>query len=295
MELFNGPDGTATRYRVRVEQIEPPVEGQIIQVWLTNNESSFLLGGLDVVQNRGQLTGSLNENILESFNDVLITLEASSNAASEPIGTVLLQGPIRTPATALILDLQASEFEGGKGPIFGFDNQLALAIQHYGFARGEMEAGNFTGVQIHFEHVINILDGRSGEFFGDLNGDGQTQNPGDDVGVRAYLEQLQSEIADEGAQSRNQEFVLNQLGNMIQNNINELNFALEQGVKVFASDTLEEALPFMDIVGAQFEILQNGRDLDDSNTIEPLFNEGGIQIIKDTLTTLNEIPLIQPE
>ena len=39
------------------------------------------------------------------------------------------------------------------------------------------------------EHVVNILDGETGQFFGDLNLDGQMQNPGDGVGVRVYLEQ----------------------------------------------------------------------------------------------------------
>ncbi|MEM7334825.1 MAG: serine/threonine-protein kinase [Chloroflexota bacterium] len=295
VELFNGPDGTATRYRVRVEQINPAEEGQIIQVWLTNNSSALLLGALDVVQNRAQLSGTVNDNILENFNDVLVTIEEIGSGSTAPTGTVLLQGPVRTPAANLIVDLLAPQLDNGKGPIFGLEEQLALAIQHFGFAQTEIAAGNFDGAKIHFEHVINILDGGSGAFFGDLNGDGQTQNPGDDVGVRVYFEQIQTAVSNEGGQSRNQEFILNQLSAMITNNLTELEFAMNQGSKIFASDTLEEAQPFVDTLAVQFEILQNGRDLDDSNTIEPLFNEGGIQIIKDTLTTLNEIPLNRVE
>ncbi len=292
-EVFNGPDTLASEFRLRVEQITPLEEGQIIQAWLQNRNggNTLPLGTIELVQNRGQLSGSASGNILESFDEVLVTIETAGNNANSPSGAILLQGPNNTPTSDLLLGLHASQFGDGKGAIFGLEEQLALAIQHFGFAQAELDAGNLAGVKVHFEHVINILDGRSGEIFGDLNGDGQTQNPGDDIGVRVYFEQIQAALADSDPRSRNQEFTLNQLSAMLQNNLAELSTAIEQGNKVFASDTIEEAEPFIDTVGVQFDSLQNGRDLDGNDTIEPLQNEGGIQLLKDTLTRLIEVPL----
>jgi hypothetical protein len=43
--------------------------------------------------------------------------------------------------------------------------------------------------------VVNILDGESGALFGDLNLDGQAQNPGDGVGVRVYLTAARDALA----------------------------------------------------------------------------------------------------
>ncbi|MEM7132456.1 MAG: SUMF1/EgtB/PvdO family nonheme iron enzyme [Chloroflexota bacterium] len=65
--------------------------------------------------------------------------------------------------------------------------QLMIAIQHAGFLQQSIVDDDLTGVYLHTEHVINVLDGETGQLFGDLDQNGQPQNPGDGVGVLVYL------------------------------------------------------------------------------------------------------------
>jgi hypothetical protein len=50
--------------------------------------------------------------------------------------------------------------------------------------------GDLAGAKSHAEHVINIVEGESGANFGDWDGDGLVQNPGDAFGLLPYLRLL---------------------------------------------------------------------------------------------------------
>ena len=45
---------------------------------------------------------------------------------------------------------------------------------------------DLSSIAAHAAHVVNIIEGADGENFGDINGDGDTQNPGDGFGVLPY-------------------------------------------------------------------------------------------------------------
>ncbi len=76
--------------------------------------------------------------------------------------------------------------------------QLEVAVAHYDFLMDSLEADDLAMAQTHAEHVINILDGEDGRYFGDVNRDGKTQNPGDSVGVRGHLEQADKDAEGTG-------------------------------------------------------------------------------------------------
>ena len=64
---------------------------------------------------------------------------------------------------------------------------MDVAVEHDGFLRDEIAARNVVEIRRHAEHVVNILDGNDGANFGDHDGDGVPQNPGDGSGVRGYV------------------------------------------------------------------------------------------------------------
>jgi hypothetical protein len=83
--------------------------------------------------------------------------------------------PDSPPSTAVVAGLEAQ--------VHHFSSHLNLMLT----AIGE---GNLAGAKSHAEHVINILEGESGANFGDWNGDGLVQNPGDAFGLLPYLRLL---------------------------------------------------------------------------------------------------------
>ena len=51
---------------------------------------------------------------------------------------------------------------------------------------------NLQTVRRHAEHLVNLIEGKTGEHYGDLDGDGFLEDPGDGVGLVNYLESVAS-------------------------------------------------------------------------------------------------------
>ena len=65
--------------------------------------------------------------------------------------------------------------------------QLNVAITHANLAKNQT---TIEGVHQHLEHVINAIEGLSGANYGDLNGDGTTEDFGDGIGVVGHATTL---------------------------------------------------------------------------------------------------------
>jgi plastocyanin len=53
-----------------------------------------------------------------------------------------------------------------------------------------LQRSNLATAKRHAEHVINLVEGKNGADYGDVDGDGTIQDPGDGVGLVNYLDQL---------------------------------------------------------------------------------------------------------
>ena len=123
------------------------------------------------------------------------------------------------------------------------ESQLAIAVTHFTLLADSLATDDLLMAQSHAEHVVNILDGEDGRTFGDVNRDGNTQNPGDGVGVRGYLAQV-GDADVTAAQALTSD-------------------AMASALQLFAVDTTAEALAIADELGAQLELL--GAALSDSD------------------------------
>jgi plastocyanin len=66
------------------------------------------------------------------------------------------------------------------------NEQADILATHAQLSLDAIADGNFPVARIHLEHVNNILVGNASAEFGDLNSDGDPQNPGDGYGLRPY-------------------------------------------------------------------------------------------------------------
>jgi len=65
--------------------------------------------------------------------------------------------------------------------------QLNMAVTHAHLAKNET---TLEGIHSHLEHVINAIEGAGGANYGDLNGDGTTEDFGDGIGVVGHATTL---------------------------------------------------------------------------------------------------------
>ena len=54
--------------------------------------------------------------------------------------------------------------------------------------------GNLATAKRHAEHVINLIEGKTGADYGDVDGDGLVEDPGDGTGALVYLERARTSV-----------------------------------------------------------------------------------------------------
>jgi plastocyanin/uncharacterized membrane protein YozB (DUF420 family) len=61
-----------------------------------------------------------------------------------------------------------------------------------------IQRSNLATAKRHAEHLVNLIEGRTGADYGDLDKDGIVEDPGDGVGALVYLQQVRADAAQSG-------------------------------------------------------------------------------------------------
>jgi serine/threonine protein kinase len=316
MRFANGTGGVrAGSFFVQIARADPLPPGAHYDAWLLKERSTggeeadtdasgeatapLFLGQFDGLNGYLHLTGSHDKNLLDSYQRLVVSVE-QTEANLVPAETFAFEARLASEGGEEALRLISGENEDQPGSLYGAKEQTLVAIQHKGFAQDELDGGNLAEAKRHTEHVINVLDGEEGEHFGDVNFDGQAQNPGDGVGVRGYLEQLTAEmesIQQADGLTADQRFYASLVITTSTQRMEKTEEAIQQALKVIASDTQEEARPFLAELELLLDEVLNGHDMDENGVVDPLVGEGGILVAQELVLALHEVHIFpaQPE
>ena len=121
------------------------------------------------------------ENLIREHNEVVITIEPIPDGDPAPSGVVAFSAAIDGGPLAHIRHLLADWPErSGAGILTNLQTQLDVAVLHANLATN---SDTIAGIKQHLEHVVNAIEGKDGPNYGDLDGDGATQDFGDGIGV----------------------------------------------------------------------------------------------------------------
>ena len=172
---------------VSINGLPPPEAGQVYAAWLANKDSSLALGTLS--SGSGGVatlsyTSPTQENLLGTYDRVYVT-RALEAAATTDAKNVVMTGAL--PQQALV-HIRHVLFSIGNTPsklgfALGLRQETDELLRHAQFLKDAFDAGDFKLERVHAEHIVNIIAGAQGQDFGDLNGDGKVQNPGDGFGL----------------------------------------------------------------------------------------------------------------
>lgn len=199
-----GPAGYAfvrdSHLELRLAAAAELPEGLSYQAWLVGEKQSEALNlnrDGEVAWRAGELLVSYQHpqslGLIGPYRGLVISMENTGALLVGPT-QALFEG--RMPGElAALAQVQAEEYPGQ--PLLGGLAEL-LRLQtghfasHLGYAIEAIAADDIAGVRLHAEHTLNIMDGRTGEFYADWDGNGQLQNPGDAVGLLPYLRLLEA-------------------------------------------------------------------------------------------------------
>jgi plastocyanin len=172
---------------VSVSGLTAPEAGQVYTAWLASADSSLPLGPLQA-STGGALalnyTSPTQENLLAKYDRVYVTKGTAADATTE-VKNVVLTGGLPEKALVHIRHILFSigNTPGKIGFALGLRQETDELLRHAQFLKDAFDNGDFALERAHAEHIVNIIEGSQGEHFGDLNGDGKTQNPGDGFGI----------------------------------------------------------------------------------------------------------------
>jgi hypothetical protein len=220
---FRDKLATADQFTLKMTGVAAPPKGQSYQGWLMGDDGTALNVGAIAPGPDGSVTFEWNspnsENLLNRFAHFQATLESAAGSA-RPTGKVVFSGGldgrallnarqvfVRTqshPVTPSADSGYGQTDQSMATPLNtafapGLKAQTNFAVQHVQNAANADAIGSRSEMRVHLEHVINIFEGQTGPRFGDHDGNGKAENPGDGFGVLNYLKAIADLYGDQAA------------------------------------------------------------------------------------------------
>lgn len=169
-------------------------------VWLMDDEGAYILAGTVTAGAIFSYTHPSGANLVGITAGVALSPAAVAAANATTPSEVYYSGeiPVAIRPHVRLLVVAALDTPDNMPYDPGLQTQATLAWEHGQLAQNAALAGDLSGARTHAEHVWNILHGKASDLFGDVNEDGQVQNPGDGYGVWPYafkVAELANQIA----------------------------------------------------------------------------------------------------
>jgi hypothetical protein len=284
---FSSTNARLDTITIQLSGAEPAPAGKHYEGWLAGDVGNTLNVGTLAPDGNGNVefvyTDDQGRNLAAIYTAFRISLEPDFGDTPEISQEVVFEGSVDGNVVPFVREaiLRASET-----PLLslldGLETETALGLDHLNFTRQGLAGNNLAGGLNHAEHALNILVGAADERFGDENGDGQAQNPGDGYGVLGYLNALQRTAAAAGqADPTSAELALHAgyLQTTIQNAIQRTDGIVQLLERCFVQDSAGSALALTDQAVALYDELLFGFDANSNGTVEPVQGEGGLLLV----------------
>jgi plastocyanin/uncharacterized membrane protein YozB (DUF420 family) len=265
--------------------VEAPAAGMEMHAWLTVSQNNEVLDiGRIGPDADGKLfhiyTDSAHQNLMAVYDGVQVTLEPATDSDPAP-GEVIFSGRQAPQGNSFIREITVSAGDTPNSFGYGIGGRLMAEelIRHALFLQLAFELGSIADAQRHGEHIVNLIEGSQGEFYGDHDGAHGVQDPGDGFGIIPYINGMKA-AADRAASAGD-------TTRAISTHAEHVNIAGNSALE-WAATVREAALAITDArnvtdIGSQVETIQTysqrlliGEDTDGDGNIS--LAEGGIFI-----------------
>ncbi len=278
----------------------PAPAGQY-DAWLTGGTQPLHLGTLkpdDQGNAALSYTDPSGKNLVGEYTGFSITAEAGGSSPAAPSSTVVIANSLPAGVLGPVRQLLVSGASSPKNTPYsvGLVSMMNELVQHAKAVSGAAAVGDPQSMDRHIEHMLNILEGKGGPDYGDFDGNGTLQDPGDSFGIDHYVDQIGAQAS---AASAAGDASLN-----VKTHAAELQ-ALAINMRAWANQTVDlllrahkaTAIADKQSLTSQALVLSrtmlNGRDKNGNGVIDPLGGEGGaytLYFYSQYLAALGAVP-----
>ncbi len=290
--LFEQPAGTAAfrdkqSYGDAIEielQASGTPEGPLAAFLLSAESDQILpLGELqrDGEQARLAFSAQNGEQLAGRYARLVITTDGAS--AVQPGGQTVFEATLPPQAFAELGRL-LGDGTGSPGYAVLLRQQVDELARHIGLLAESQAAGDLPGTRRHAEHVYNLIAGSRDARFGDLDGDGRSQNPGDGFGLLLNGDQsgyiaATREAALAAAEAADASPAIATHGRHVAVCADNLQTWAEEArglaLKISAASGASEAGQDVERLQTLGRWIQRGQDVDGDGLLVPVAGEGG--------------------
>ena len=165
----------------------------------------------------------------------------------------------------------------------GLVEEARLLATHAHLARSSAAAGNLAGARTHTEHSRNILFGKDDPRYGDFDGNGSAENPGDGFGLLRYAANADVKLL-EAAESA--EVTPEMADQLFAATLALANFAPANSTDTWSDQLIEQTQQILAVANASAAIARatamrdlanrmvDGVDANQNGIVEPIAGEG---------------------
>ncbi|MBI4298487.1 MAG: hypothetical protein HY666_01830 [Chloroflexi bacterium] len=265
---------------IKMTGVALPKEGTSYEGWLVSDDEKvktslkIIQVGSDGVVNH-RFTSPRGENLIHLYDKVLITIEPVPDPDPAPSELVAFKGQIPGGAMTHIRHLLTNWPAGSsRGILTNLKLQLETALAKANLAR---DSTSIAELRKYLEQAVNVIEGQGGANYGDLDGNGTIENPGDGVGVLNHAADRKHAGFASAAAPEDETIFLHA------RHVEDSGNNAEQWA-ISARDKALVAIKQSDVNNAKLLALGtvqnltaslNGLDANGNGTIEPILGEGG--------------------
>jgi serine/threonine protein kinase len=298
--------GTVDRVTLAVTALPAPPEGTHYEAWLLGSETRRSIGVLDLDESgSGELTytGSDGENLLKTFGSFEITLEPSPDTNPLPTGEAVYSGAVPPGSLAHVRHLLSafSRTPDGGGLVINLLKHVDLITATSQDMREAQKRDNLDALKNEAEGLVNLIEGRGGEHYGDLDGNGETNNPGDGFGmlpgaqnsgyIQTAIEHARFAAGTDDA-TANVIHRAEEMETAAQNLGGWTAQLRDEAMAIIDSEDTDTANPHVQSIADLAVLLADGQDVNDNGTVEPIANEGGAQTVFYYAQRIGDMPVL---
>ena len=290
-------------------ELPQPEPDSRYEAWLVGDEVRRSLGVLPAPDADGQAGLSFldeqGRNLLVRYGRLEISLEPNPDPNPNSSGKIVYSSGIPPLALGHLrhLFVSFSETPNEIGLLVGLESHVLLVNEHTQLMLDAYQADDLAGVRLHAEAVYNALVGNQAKGYGDLNTDGEITDPGDGFGLLLNGEQvgyLEGTISHTGYAMRMPDASLNIVihgEHVIHSVRNVEGWAVELAdlvLQIAAREELDDDMRALILQSlALADRMQNGRDLDGNERVEPVPGEGGLLTALDHAIYMLDMSLFE--
>jgi plastocyanin len=190
--VWHDDTGRSDGALLSVDDLPSISSDSVYGAWLTGADGSLFLGTLDTPSPvSGGNTRSLNfaaqdhANLPAEFDSVIVAVAPRASVETASPGDAMVSGKLPPQALAHMRDVlvAADDTPDQVGYAIGLRQESDKVLLHAQFLQDAVDESNLANVLFHTEHLVNMIEGNQGEHYGDLNGNGKIENPGDGFGL----------------------------------------------------------------------------------------------------------------